>query len=289
MSAIAYITDPNMLAMHRLSANRTMNFWRLSTKLAFSDFGVGDLVFFLSKDKEHSKDKEKGLVGFGRVTSMNLKSPLQMWNEYKSENGFSNKELFFEALKKLSKDHKLPDKMSSFYLENVVFFQEPLFLSEYDINISNSIESYIYIRPEETVIKLLEEGKNSLDIWSSSELTAVRIQEEAIATALNLAYKQVGELPISETLLKKAYKTLCSYQKIYEPYRFINNCRTALYLSFEDNVEIVVYADRIDKRILIGHARLINYYLKMYYPRELRIFYKTSNRDKELEELLNNC
>ena len=61
MSSIAYITDSKMLEMHRLNAHKTMNFWRLSNKINFSDFNKGDLVFFLSKDKQHLRKKEKGI------------------------------------------------------------------------------------------------------------------------------------------------------------------------------------------------------------------------------------
>ena len=67
MSAIAYITDSKMLDFHRLNINSTMNFWRLSNKISFSDFGENDLVFFLSKDKKMMNKGEKGIVGFGRV------------------------------------------------------------------------------------------------------------------------------------------------------------------------------------------------------------------------------
>lgn len=67
MSAIAYITDSKLLELHRLNNHKTMNFWRSSSNISFSDFGEGDLVFFLSKDKIHQRKREKGIVGFGRV------------------------------------------------------------------------------------------------------------------------------------------------------------------------------------------------------------------------------
>ena len=60
MASIAYITDAKLLDNHRLNQNRTMNFWRISTNTNFSKFGIGGLVFFLSKNKEHlSINKEK--------------------------------------------------------------------------------------------------------------------------------------------------------------------------------------------------------------------------------------
>ena len=71
MAAIAYITDSKMLEYHRLNASMTMNFWRLSPLLSFTDFKKGDLLFFLSKDKNHMRHKEKGIVGYGSVDSYN--------------------------------------------------------------------------------------------------------------------------------------------------------------------------------------------------------------------------
>ena len=79
MSAIAYITDSKMLELHRLNNHKAINFWRPSANTAFSDFREGDLLFFLSKDKEHKKKNEKGIVGFGRLQSISTASPKMMW------------------------------------------------------------------------------------------------------------------------------------------------------------------------------------------------------------------
>ena len=46
MSAIAYITDSKMLELHRLNNHRTINFWRPSGNINFTEFGEGDLLFF---------------------------------------------------------------------------------------------------------------------------------------------------------------------------------------------------------------------------------------------------
>ena len=82
MSSIAYITDSTMLENHRLLRNKTMNFWRLSTNINFSDFGIGDLVFFLSKDRVHRRKGEKGIIGFGRLKELRVYSPSTMWRKY---------------------------------------------------------------------------------------------------------------------------------------------------------------------------------------------------------------
>ena len=164
MAAIAYITDSKMLDHHRLNADTTMNFWRLSPTLSFSNFKVGDLIFFLSKDKIHMRDGEKGIVGYGRVESLIVNSVNTMWNKFEQENGYNTCDEFKEAILKVSKDHKLPSKISSFYLKDVVFFQAPAYLSEFGMLISNNVESYVYINPEEIVIKLLEYAKDNVDL-----------------------------------------------------------------------------------------------------------------------------
>ena len=87
MSAIAYITDSKLLEMHRLNQNKEMNFWRLNTTYKFTNFNCGDLLFFLSKDKEHMRHKEKGIVGYGRCVAFNSCSINTMWKRYGQLNG----------------------------------------------------------------------------------------------------------------------------------------------------------------------------------------------------------
>lgn len=55
MSSIAYITDSKMIQYHRLNGNRSLNFWRPSVNMNFSDFNKGDLLFFLAKGTEKGK------------------------------------------------------------------------------------------------------------------------------------------------------------------------------------------------------------------------------------------
>ena len=57
MSAIAYITNQEMIEFHRLNGNKTINFWRLGNTKKISFFKKGDLLFFLSKGTEKGKEK----------------------------------------------------------------------------------------------------------------------------------------------------------------------------------------------------------------------------------------
>ncbi len=288
MSAIAYITDSKMLDMHRLNANTTMNFWRLSQLLTFSNFKVGDLIFFLSKDKEHLRDKEKGIVGYGKVDKLMVNSVSTMWNKYGEENGYNTYEDFKEAIIKVSKDHKLPSKISSFYLTDVVFFQTPAYLSEFGMNISNNIESYTYINPEDIVIKLLEYGKENIDIWSSNENLSEKIDDEELYYSIRLAHKEIGDYPLSEDKLKKAIKTMRKVKKLNPILKYVGDSYIDLCLVNQRNALIVLYnSGSLDIRLLIGQAELYKRNIGKYYPNAYKLYFKTSDGNKEIEYMLN--
>ncbi len=287
MSAIAYVTDSKMLELHRLNNHETMNFWRLSNNVNFSDFGKGDLVFFLSKDREHKKRSEKGVVGFGRVADIAVASVKTMWNHHGIYNGYRSLEEFKEAILRVSKDRKLPSKISSFLLEDVTFFQ-PVYLSECGMKISSSVESYIYLKPEETVIKLLDLAKQSGDIWSDFNKNSEKIEREKLLYSLFAAHEKIGDIANSEKGYRKAVRTLKSYMEEHPEYAFIRGSRSELYCLGKQSLDILFYEDRkIDRRLLIGQAQLYRYYLSYFYQQEVTVRFLTSERNKESEHLMN--
>ena len=289
MSAIAYITDSKMLELHRLNAHKTMNFWRLSNNINFSDFRVGDLVFYLSKDKEHMNQKEKGIVGYGVLDSIHLNSVNYMWKNYGIENGYNSLNEFKEAIIKVSKDKKIPKKISSFYLTDVIFFQAPIYLSEFDISISNKTESYIYIKPEEAVIKLLDYAKEYVDIWSSHENSSETIEKEQLEYSLNLAHKKIKDIEFTNNKIKKIYKQLLAIQQQNPNYHFVQDSKTELYSIDKNNIKIMFYIDKdVNKKEIIGQAKLYQYYINKYYPYDVNIRFITNNQDSVLQELLNS-
>ncbi|MDO4499937.1 MAG: hypothetical protein Q4B60_01555 [Erysipelotrichaceae bacterium] len=288
MSAIAYITDSKMLELHRLNANKTMNFWRLSLNTSFSDFGIGDLVFFLSKDKIYLNKKEKGIVGYGKLKNFYTASPKKMWKDFKTENGYNTYEEFSEAIIKVSKGYELPQKISSLYLGDVTFFQHPIYLSECGVNISNNVESYIYIKPENTVIKLLEFAKNNIDIWSSSENQVDIIDTQQLECAIKIAFSNIGDYIKNSKELNSAYRKMKKLQANNEACTFIGKSKLNLMLVNERDVLIVLYNNKnIDKRILLGQCELYKRYIGRNYPNAYKLYFKTSNGDKETDKLLN--
>lgn len=283
MSSIAYITDDKMLELHRLNNHTAMNFWRISTNINFSDFDVGDLVFFLSKNKEQMNNKEKGIVGFGRVSKIHIESIKKMWEMYEDLNGYKTIEDFKEAILNVSKDKKLPKKISSFYLENVAFFQ-PIYLSECGLQISRNVESYVYLKPEEIVINLLNLAKVNKDLWTSDNDEI--IDEEEKIYAISLAHKKVNDVNYNEKLVKRINKNLKLTTESTK-YKFIQNSKTELYKLDDNELEIMYYHDKdIDERLLIGQAKLFKNELSILCPR-INVTFKTSDRLAKAEYLMN--
>lgn len=288
MSAIAYITDEKMLNNHRLYQNKAMNFWRISSNVNFSNFNVGDLLFFLSKSKEHKNtEKEKGIVGFGKLSKTYTMSIDQMWKTFKKQNGYNTLEEFKDAINKVNKAKELPKKISSLYLENVCFFQSPVYLSEYNINISKNIESYTYINSEETVIKLLEYGKSNTDIWSSSSNAEKIINNEEIGVCLALAHKKTGNILLTPTKQKEMLKRINNYLDVNPMYRRISNSSN-LY-KVEDNILTVIFYNNSESDIsmVIGQAILYKKYIKDFYPNNIDIIFKTIDNNQEFYEVVN--
>ena len=287
MSAIAYITDSKMLELHRLNNHRTIHFWRLSNNPNFSDFGPGDLVFFLSKDKEHRKGREKGIVGFGRMTHIGLASIKTMWDKYGIYNGYNTLEEFKEAILKVSKDKKLPKKISGFYLENVTFFQ-PVYLSECGMKISSNVESYIYLKPEEVVLRLLDLGENSSDLWSDLSGNLRSISEERKLFALFASRREIGDIEETEKRKKRAKKALKEYIQDHPEYQFIQNSPDQLYHLSGNELRILFYRDKeSDLKKLIGQARLYRHWFSLYCREDVPLKFCTSDNDRNTEYHLN--
>ena len=287
MSAIAYITDSKMLELHRLNNHKTMNFWRLSKNVNFSEFSKGDLVFFLSKDKEHKNKNEKGIVGFGRLVKINVASIKTMWDKYGVLNGYSSLAEFKEAISKVSKDKQLPKKISSFYLENVVFFQ-PVYLSECGMKISTNVESYIYLKDENVVCKLLKIAKQANDIWTSLNDNHSAIEKEEIIYALYSAHNRIGDVKTSDAIRRKAHKVLKQYVEEHPSYEFMQNSKNEIYHIDDKEINIILYYDKeIDQRLLIGQAYLYKYYLRLFSNLDLITKFRFVNKNETLSYYLN--
>ena len=219
MSSIAYISDAKMLEFHRLQNNRKMNFWRLNNK-GFTDFCQGEFIFFLSKDRRMMRNREKGIIGYGTLEGIDSLSVRKMWNKYGSYNGYSSYEEFSETLNKLSDKGETPKKISSLVVGDVVFFQGPIYLSEFDYNISRNIESYTYLEDKVTVSILKKASEIGRDVWTHPEkenkvdLDIIRVQLfEALDAVRPLEYKK-SELKAIRSLIPDRCEILKDHQDL---------------------------------------------------------------------------
>ncbi|MDD2591496.1 MAG: hypothetical protein PHP11_00475 [Erysipelotrichaceae bacterium] len=170
MASIVYLTDRKMIEYHRLNGNRTMNFWRPTTNRRIVDFHPGDLLFFLSKGTERGIAKEKGIVGYGRYQKAHTLTFNQMWKIYGTQNGYDQQQELYDAIIKISKNKKMPKTLNCLYLEDIVYFQAPIYLSEIGVKISKMIESYFYLDKDDPMAtaKILSKAKEvGIDRWSA--------------------------------------------------------------------------------------------------------------------------
>lgn len=287
MTAIAYITDSKMLENHRLLRSQTMNFWRLSTNINFSDFKIGDLVFFLNKDRVFKRHGEKGIVGYGRLKELRVYSPNTMWKRYGKDNGYVSKKAFETAIRKVSKDNKLPSKISSMYLTEVVFFQNPTYLSEYGMQISKQVESYVYLNDPKVPFMILEYAKKALDSWSSDDNSARLCDSQQIRIYLYDAQKRMMDIKLSEQVKKNITRKIKEFLVNNPDYEYIGESKLELCRIKDNTLEIVFCGDKnLDNRYLIGQAQLYRYYLLSGYPYDLNIKFKIID-DDEFTSIIN--
>jgi len=168
MASIAYVTDKDMMEYHRLHENKAINFWRPGTKRNISNLQKGDLIFFLAKTAV--RKRERGIIGYGIFKEQKIMGAQKMWNQFQTLNGYEGKEELYRAIERMSKDKKVPKDINSLWIEEIIFFQSPIFLSEFGLKISNRIESYMYVDREDPELtnKILRQAQEiGVDMWSS--------------------------------------------------------------------------------------------------------------------------
>ncbi|HET6785412.1 MAG TPA: hypothetical protein VFH18_05275 [Erysipelotrichaceae bacterium] len=245
MSSIAYITDKNMIEFHRLNGNSTISFWRPSAGKRFTDFNHGDLLFFLAKGTELKSTGEKGIIGYGRFQHSVQHSFRQMWNQYGSLNGYETTEDFKEAILRVSKDKILPTSLSSLILNEIVFFQAPVYLSELGMRISNNLESFIYLdkdNPEMTVKILLKANEMGVDAWSSAVspyAPSSSVFDDDLAR--HIIQYRLSNIPniTTEKETKKQSKYLLEFSKKEDNLQWIDERKQELVRFNEKGLEII--------------------------------------------------
>lgn len=209
MASIVHVTDKDMIEFHRLNGNDSFNFWRAGSKMKFADFKAGDTLFFLAKGSE--RKREKGIIGYGKCKQILSCSFNTMWKKYGTLNGYLTKNSCAEAIIKVNKDKKMPDKMTCILLEEVAFFNSPVYLSEFNAKLSNKLESYTYIDKgnqclsEKIILKAMSFG---VDLWTSKlteEEFKKKLYQDAVRQAASYVYLKIklNETKYIKQLMKK--------------------------------------------------------------------------------------
>lgn len=283
MSSIVYVCDLNMLEYHRINGHNAINFWRSATHNNFSDFHEGDYLFFLAKDSR-KKGKEKGIMGYGHLKKMYVMSYTQMWKEFTNLNGYATKSDFKQAILRINQGKRIPQRITSLYLENVVFFQHPIYLSEIGINLSNRLESYTYLDREdsEATVKLLIKAKEiGVDVWSAETDDSVFEIDEKLHTIKNIILANRIEL-------SKQHNRSCDKLLSLKDCNRINDISYLGYV-FDNNellLEVAIPKGNNMKELLVGHCVFIKALINKEYP-DIKIKYHFINNEK-LGDLLNN-
>lgn len=175
MSSIAYISDQSMIQFHRLHGHDEINFWRISTR-DFSDFSTNDFLFFLIKTTR----KERGIIGYGKLYDSEDLSVKKMWEKYGTKNGYASYEELHEAISRANKKEVFPGKCNCLLLKNVVFFEAPVYLSEFGFELSSNLESFTYIdKVQDTTTKILNAADRiGVDLWTKSTTSSKKVDFE---------------------------------------------------------------------------------------------------------------
>lgn len=235
MASILHITDKDMIEFHRINGNQSFNFWRPSASKKFLDFKKGDFLFFLAKGTE--RNGEKGIIGYGICNRINICNFSQMWNRYGQLNGYTTKEECKEAILKVTKEEKIAKKLTCIELDKVVFFQAPVYLSEFGTIISNKLESYTYLDKEDYFLstKVLSKANElGVDIWNQA------MNQDIPSIERDMIYLLLSKLnqEIKADVNQNIYKKMKIYNNSNQNRQFLIGSRSDSIEVFEDHLII---------------------------------------------------
>lgn len=221
-----------MIEFHRLKGNQTMVFWRFSVR-KFARFNKGDLVFFIDRRYRHPQTQEKGIIGYGRCEAITNNSVKQVWEQHKTNTGYTSYEAFKTSIKYYRKDeNRLPSQIQVIKLKGVVFLQNPIFLSEIGIDLSERLESFTYIE---------KEGKDA-----SNELLdlvqLVGVDQWMMSQNHDISVATVEQDKIEQTIRSKL--DVISYSLTKEQTRLIKNrteCAIVNDIIYRINNKVIFY------------------------------------------------
>ena len=256
MTAIAYVSDENMLEYHRLNGSQEIVFWRTSTK-KFSSFQVGDLLFFLTKTS--GRRKEKGVVGYGCFTGEKQMSLDALWKKYNDKTGYRSKAELKQAIE--TKTEKVPEKISCLFLNNVIFFMGPIYLSELGINLPSNLESFTYLDTHEghVTLELLQKVKEiGLDYWSASlnhrETDEERFNNEIMHYQIATIYESIE---LSNQGISTALKKRCISRFAGKNTQWVNRDQNSFILFENGKIELYYIFTSTQKELKKKYVQML--------------------------------
>lgn len=280
MSSIAYIIESSKIEFHRLNGDTEMNFFRPGKPRNFTDFNEGDLLFFLTKGTR----KEKGIVGYGKLKKETRTSVKKMWNEFGRLNGYLSEIELREDLVKMSKGEGLPKQIQNLHLEEVVFFQSPVYLSELGFKLSKKAEGYVYLDKDDKqfTTKILQTAKqHGVDMWAAAlhQKEKVFFEEDEMKHCFSTIYKRNKDNLYSSTDLRKAKKLsldLVNQTKFTYVKGSLLDCihcqeeEVVLAIPFVFNTKDV----KLKAQQLLGHCMMYRLEMKELWKKPLRIKFR---------------
>ncbi|MFV0379375.1 MAG: hypothetical protein ACK5KQ_00890 [Anaerorhabdus sp.] len=301
MSSIAYIVDRDRIEYHRLSGDKVMNFWRGGVYRNFTDFKVNDLLFFLSKVNDAHNDGEKGIIGYGIFKEETFLTPSKMWEKYDRLNGLSTKENFMRDVNKVSKGNR---RIQGLYLEGVVFFQEAIYLSDFNFLIASNTEGYIYLDREDSKMtsKILNRAKESgVDLWyHAMHNSDANVEIDEIKHLISIVAKDISDNNYSTTdkrIVRKLAKSLVKNDN----FELIKGSETDC-ISIIDNRIVIAFGivfnsknKALRLKLCLGHCICYKLKISKLWNKDLKITFKIVS-DKSLPkefdseiERINEC
>ena len=180
-------------------------------------------------------------------------------------------------------------------LEEVVFFQYPIYLSEIGMQVSNKLESYLYIDKEDlyNTDKILKIANQfGVDVWSKvfEQEHTHNFKKDAQIQIIHNIYEVIKSNYYSTYEEARLAHFIQDYQKHHTNTQAIRNSKTEFIEIREDRLWIclpcLINASEIQKKLqyIIGHYMLYSSYIKNSgYEKEIQPFIIF---DKEIDEEL---
>lgn len=290
MGSIAYIVNNDLIEYHRINVHKEISLLLSKGVNKFSGFKVGDFIFFLGKKKKTNRSKEKGIIAYGKLESIDLKKREVIWDDYQEKLGYYNKKFFEDEIAQIKERNK---ELQILNLSNVVYLGSPIYLSDLGVVLPGKLSGYTYLskfKDDITSTILSKVQSVGTDFWN----TAISDKDSEQVVELNEVEAVIAKFLSDYKFLKLDYynrnkmTTAIEKFKIKNPqYKTLNNIKEMLYYYNKANINIVIgliTTKKYDNRykLVVGYCLLLVQYLKVNhrYPINIQLI----GVDEELRE-----